>query len=83
MSGGHQGKSAADCPTCWEEAYEPGWYAILSAGDGVIQLPATANRDVIVQLPASASRVRPDLRFTHASVTAWRRGQPNPASKDD
>jgi hypothetical protein len=53
VSGGHLGHSAADCTECWAVAYEPGWYAVLSAGEGVIHLPKHDRGDVMVRIPES------------------------------
>ncbi len=82
MSGGHNGRSAADCAECWEIAYEPGWYAVLSASESV-QPPGFDGVEVLVRLPENDAVGVAYRRATHASVAAWRGRRPGQGSPAD
>jgi hypothetical protein len=72
MSGGHHGAFASNCDACWEIAYEPGWYAVLNASEGVIHLPGETDDTVVVRLPETRE-VRPSSgQTTHTPVVGWR-----------
>ena len=81
MTGGHSGNSVADCAVCWGIAYEPGWYAVLSAGEGVITLPATDGGEVVVRVPEPGPPQLTD-RSNHRSVADWRTVHGKPSSDD-
>jgi hypothetical protein len=80
MTGGHRGESVGDCDLCWGIAYEPGWYAVLSASEGIITLPATDGGEVIVRLPEAGPR-RITGRSHHRSVADWRAVHGKPSSR--
>jgi hypothetical protein len=67
---------------CWEIAYEPGWYAVLSASEGVIELPKVDGGEAVVRLPDAGPRVKPDGGH-HRSVAEWRSIHGKPPSGDD
>src|SRR5262245_30434671 len=71
MSGGHLGGSVTNCPECWEMAYEPGWYAVLSAGEPAIHLPDEMDGQVVVRI-ADRGTNHPSNRARHNPVTSRR-----------
>jgi hypothetical protein len=81
VDGGHRGQSVADCSDCWNIAYEPGWYAVLRAGDGLIQVPAEDGGEVVVRLPESDLIRNRNRSDTHTPIAVRReRGPTGPGN---